>query len=383
MRMMRERGRAVPSPGKKIYWTRPAARAKLCLDVKDTLLPVLIFCLVLVAVAAFSTLAFAVYLVGSRLFMFPTVTPGMLVTVLPVALRQVFLPSVLLSLFFALVRARRNPGLVFLSYLLLGGLAFAVLFLGPRLVSAPLEAVVAEVRSEGVVRPRDLDFPRRLIPLKGAFLYYDRREGSALVNGFIVDEKRPAPRIEFFDRAAVSTAPADEGEVRTVTLALPGGSRVLEPPAAEGAAFAPDPTSQSVFGFFQALNDRYLALAGGQTGAAVFVCVVFTLLVLSASLFLRATRWPLANIFLTLLVLALILAFYNFLVSEFLAEAKKIFGESFWTSIVPKGSPLASVLGESFWLTVVPNGVLAFISLVFFLFDFVFLPQRLRERPSA
>ncbi|MBN2352995.1 MAG: hypothetical protein JXD23_10540 [Spirochaetales bacterium] len=350
---------------------------------KDTLVPVIIFCLVLVVVAAFCTLAFAVYLVGSRLFMFPVLTPGMLVAVLPVALRQVFLPAVLLSLFFALARARRKPGLVFLTYLVLGGLAFMALFLGPRLAAAPLDAVVAEARSEGVVSPRDLDFPRRLIPLKDAFLYFDRREGASLVNGFIVDSSRPAPRIEFFDRAAVSTAAADGGEARTARLALPGGGRVLEPLAAESAPFAPDPTSQSLLGFFQALNERYIALAGEQSGAAVLVCLVFTLLVLSSSIFLHATRWPLANVFLTLLVLALVLAFYNFLVTQFLVEAKKIFGESFWTSIVPKGSPLAGVLGESFWLTVVPNGVLAFVSAVFFLFDFVFLPQKPREEPRA
>jgi hypothetical protein len=347
--------------------------------VKDTLLAVIIFCLVLAVVAAFCTLAFAVYLIGSRLFLFPAVAPEMLLKVVPAAFRQVFLPAVLLSLFFALVRMRRKPGLVFLSYLLLGALAFGALYFGPQLVAAPLNAEIAKVRAESVVGLRDLAYPRQLIPLEGAYLYFDRKEGADLVDGFLVDDARPAPRVDFFDRAPVTTG-ADGAR-----LGLPGpaGAKTLAPQAAESAPFAPDTSVQSTFAFFQSLNDRFLAFSGERTGAALVVCLVVVLVVLSSSVFLRVTRWPLANVFIALLVLCLILAFYNFLINQFLVEVKKLLGESFWTTLAPKGGPLAAFFGESFWLTIVPNGVLAFLSLVFFLFDFVFLPERKRERPDA
>ncbi len=350
---------------------------------KDTIISVITFCLALVIVTAIATLAFAVYLTGSKLFLFPVVTPEAFLTLVPVALRQVFLPSILLALFFALVRARRKPGLVFLSYVLLGGLAFAALYLGPRLVEARFDAEIARVSAGAAIRPRDLDYPRLLIPLKGAYLYFDRKEGGDLVDGFLVDTAQAPPRVFLFDRAALSAPDASSGGATRLALPPPAGSRILEPLAAESGPFTPDPTAQSVFGFFAALNDRYLALSGERSGAAVLVCLVFTLVVLSASVFLRVTRWPLANVFLALLVLALVLAFYHLLIEQFLVQAKKIVGESFWASIVPKESPLASLFGESFWLTVVPNGVLAFVSLVFFLFDFVFLPEKQREEPRA
>jgi hypothetical protein len=328
--------------------------------VKDTLVSVIIFCLILVVVTAFATLAFAVYLIGSRLFLLPAITPQMLLALVPASLRQVFLPATLLSLFFALVRMRRKPGLVFLSYLLLGALAFGVLFLGPKLVAAPLNAEIAKVRSAQSVGLRDLAEPGKLIPFKDAYLYFDRKEGADLVSGFLIDQTKPAPRVVLFDRATVSVG----ADATRLTLPLPAGSRTLLPQTGESAPFAPDSTVVATLGFFQGLNDRFLALAGSQTTESIIVCVLFVMIVLSASLFLRATRWPLANVFLTLLVLALVLALYIFVVYQFLGEVRK-------------------VTGDTFLLTLAPNALLGFLALVFFLFDFVFLPERKPEQPHA
>ena len=115
---------------------------------------------------------------------------------------------------------------------------------------------------------------------------------------------------------------------------------------------------------FSALNDYFLTLAAERDVEFMIVAGLLVFVVLASSYFLRITRWPLANIFVTLLVLFLILLLYNFLVFSLIVTLEKI-------------------IGSSLILVLIPNAVLAFCAALFFLLDFVLLPERRRKRDYA
>ncbi len=326
---------------------------------KDTLTPVIIFCIVLVIIAVLSAFFFIVYLIGSKLYMYPSVSWEMIVTLVPAALTTVLLPTVLLSLFFALIRARRQPGLVFFTYLVLGGLAFAVLFLAPQFITTSLSAAIGNIQAKSTVALRDLEEPGKLVALKNAFLYFESRENGTLRSGAYMETTGPAPRLSAFDRAEL----VRRGEETTLALPAPPRIITLRPRAEETAPFTPEPETGSVFDFVGGFNQRYLD-AGRRPAEFLLVCVLFVSVILSASFFLRVTRWPLANIFITLLILSGILTLYNFVSQKFADELPKLFGPS----------PV---------FTLIPNGILVFFSALFFLLDFVFLREKRKEPTGA
>jgi hypothetical protein len=328
--------------------------------VKNTLAPVIIFCIVLVVVAALSSFFFIIYLIGTKLYMLPVITGEMIVMLVPAALTQMLLPATLLSLLFALVRARRSPGLVFITYLALGALAFAVLFLAPHFIATSLTAEINTIRARGAVDLRNLEEPGKLVALEDAYLYYEKREGETLRSGVYVDSSGPAPRISTFDRAVI----VRRGEEVTLTLPRPERTVALKPRVEEAASFDPGAQAGPVFEFLGGFNRRFLDAAASRPAEFLIVCVLFTAMVLSASFFLRVTHWPLANIFITLLVLSGVLALHNFIAQKVADELPKLFGPDIAFSLIP-------------------NGLLVFFSALFFLLDFVFLREKGKEPPGA
>jgi hypothetical protein len=327
---------------------------------KDTLLSIIIFCIVLAAVAALCALSFIVYLIGAQLYMLPAVGIESLIALVPFALTETLLPAVLLSLIFALSRARRRPGLVFLTYLALGGLAFAALFSGPRLISSSLSAQIGAIKAKSVVGLRDLETPGTLAVFENAYVYFEKRVGATLQAGVCIEPGRPAPRLTYFERAALR----QDRDGARLELSDPPRLIALTPRTEETAPFAPGAEAGSVFGFFSGWNERYLGAVKARETEYLIVCLLMVALVLSSSLFLRITRWPLANLFITLLALALILALHNFISIEI-------------------GRTLPGLTGPQPVFALIPNAVLIFFSAVFFLLDFVFLRERRREIPGA
>ncbi len=327
--------------------------------VKDTLAPVVIFCLVLVIVTVLATFFFIVSLIGAKLSLLPAVTWEMILRLVPAALTQMLLPATLLSLLLSLVRARRRPGLVLVTYLALGALAFAVLFLSPQVITGSLAAEIGKIRAASTVGLRDLEEPGKLVTLQDGYLYFEKRDAGNLYSGAYVDTTATGTRISGFARAGL----VQRGGETILTLPDPPRSVVLRPRAGETGSFTPDSQAASIFGLAGEFNRRYLD-AAHRPAEMLLVCVLFTAVVLSSSFFLRATRWPLANIFMTLLVLAGILALYNFISLKVVDELVKIFG--------PRPA-----------FILIPTGVLAFFATLFFLLDFVFLREKRKEAAGA
>lgn len=326
---------------------------------KDTILSVIIFGLALVIVTVLCAGSFILFVLGSRLFLFPSISLDLILPLVPPALTQMFLPATLITLFVTMIRVRRRPGVLFLSYILVGALAFTVLFLGPQLIESSISSEIRRIQVDTALSLRDLEHPQKLIALKEAWLFFEKKSGATLESGMLIRTEGRTMHARPFRQATYETGENGTG------LSLEGASRVtLAPRAEETAAFAPGATAGTIIDSFSALNAYFLSTSDERKTEFTAICVLLAAFVLSSSFFLRMTKWPLANIFLALLILFVILAFYNFLISTVIGELEKI-------------------LGKSDLLAFIPHGMLAFFSGLFFIFDFILLPEKRRRSIDA
>ncbi|HEQ72264.1 MAG TPA: hypothetical protein ENN69_07230, partial [Spirochaetia bacterium] len=173
---------------------------------KETIIIFIFFLLAAIIVTAIGTTALVMYLIGSRLFLFPAVTPGLMAALVPGAMLQMLLPSTLIVLFLTLIRLRRKPRLLFVSYLLVGGLAFAALVMGPRLITTTVTEQMARIQGESALGLRDLAYPQKLIALRNGYLYFEQKNDARLSSVLLIDFAGAAPGLRVFDRALVRTA---------------------------------------------------------------------------------------------------------------------------------------------------------------------------------
>ncbi|MBN1525491.1 MAG: hypothetical protein JW904_13495 [Spirochaetales bacterium] len=329
---------------------------------KDSIIVIVLFVIVLVGVLIVSSFFYSIGFMGSRLFLFPSINFENILTLIPNAFLVMILPSVLISLFLTSIRMQKNPGIRIISYLSIGALAVGVLIFAPALIKKNINPQLTEMlRGEELKTGlRDLTYPQQLVAVNEGYFFFGTRTGISLSPLIVIKDSGAYPRITAFDRIQFHST-----ETGTIFLDKAGTKRIsLSPRKTEANLFQPEQSFQSLYDLYTPLQKHFDTLLWAENQERLLLCVMLVALVLSSSVFLRFSRWRIANIMLTLLVLFLVLTLYNFISFTLLPQAKYITSDLSLISLIP-------------------YSILIFFSSLFFLFDFILFPRRRSENPNA
>lgn len=316
------------------------------------LLPVVFLFAFLCAVALFSTLCFFVSWGGSWDGA-QKPTAELAVRQMPSIFRDVLVPSILTALLMVGMRSTRKPVhrlvllpvALFLSFgIAVGGfLGLEILDRGTMAAAPAAERPLAE-RSFTRVGP--------------VFLSAEKVDGAELGGVLLVSPDAPGARFRVLPAATVERA----GDLLRVKAGKADG--VLAEGRVEGAAdgiFRMDPVVEAFLSDLGSLKDD---LHGLQSSSfREFLAAVFSLLfALTASfVFLRLTRWPLANLFLYVLASRGALLLFRLLRRGL-------------------GAGIAASFTSPLIVRLFPYGVFVAVGLLLLLVDLLFVPaDRLRE----
>jgi len=270
------------------------------------------------------------------------------------------LPATLLALFASLIRIRRKQQFIFLLYLVMGTLSVLILYTAPQFISDLKTQKQGSSDLQAAPSLRDLAYPQKLIALQNAYLYFENKDNISLKNGFYIQPQNSTVNIMAFRLAKVSLRQDGLAEL----LVENGQAVSLESRREESTSFNLAGPLKWIINLWSTHNSNYLTASKHKPVEFIFICLLYTAFILSSSVFLRSSQWPLANIFLNLLVIFVILAIVDFVL----------------TAVIPE---LESFLGKAVWLSLIPYGILAFVSALFFIFDFLLLPEKAKREEYA